>query len=436
MFQIEEKSPPQIQPVIQRHADDAAFYWSQRDAHRASPLMPYARFVQFDRLLQAHLDGVMLAGECAWDMAWKNLQRWRGAGECFVAGMLLLHTAMDAAQKRSRFDALCAMLRQDDDLLRGMASAIAWQGNACLQWLPQWLSAQAEPILNALALHACALLRAPAPDLMPWFDHDAPQVRAAAARCAGVSLARQWQWQLQALARDEDANVRMQAIKARLLHLQTPNATHDAALLDLAQQELLACNQSAQGKGLRAVQAADAAQQLAGMLGQVLAPGSAQLGSLSRAIPLRQFCYLLACHGDPANLPWLVQACAHQESARAAGAALHMISGIDLERAGWSAAAPSEDDSMAADRARPLADPDAGLPWPDVAAVQSGLPHMQAALAGQAAVLCGMPKQDPEAMRQVLQQGRMAARQVAAWSLLRTGAAYYPRLASSSVQAG
>ena len=50
-----------IPPLITRHAGDAGFYWQQRDGSVHSPLVGLSHLLEFDRLLDAHLDGLRVA---------------------------------------------------------------------------------------------------------------------------------------------------------------------------------------------------------------------------------------------------------------------------------------------------------------------------------------------------------------------------------------
>jgi len=54
--------PQFIPPLVARHAEDAAFYWMQRNANAHSPLLRFERLMHFDQLLTAHLDGLRVAG--------------------------------------------------------------------------------------------------------------------------------------------------------------------------------------------------------------------------------------------------------------------------------------------------------------------------------------------------------------------------------------
>ena len=52
-----------IPPLVERHVGDAAFYWQQRDQSAHSPLLDWQALRHFDRLLEAHLDGIRAAGD-------------------------------------------------------------------------------------------------------------------------------------------------------------------------------------------------------------------------------------------------------------------------------------------------------------------------------------------------------------------------------------
>ena len=84
-----ETTPLIIKPLILQHAEDAAFYWTQRSTKAHSPLLRFDRLTHFDRLLTAHLDGLRVAGDVGWECALKNLQRWKACGRgvrCLRAG--------------------------------------------------------------------------------------------------------------------------------------------------------------------------------------------------------------------------------------------------------------------------------------------------------------------------------------------------------------
>jgi hypothetical protein len=81
-----------IPALVHRHAGDAAFYWQQHDGSAHSPLVGLPQLAEFDRLLDAHLDGLWVAGEPGWEIAMVRLhgvsqRRAAGLVWCQVDGM-------------------------------------------------------------------------------------------------------------------------------------------------------------------------------------------------------------------------------------------------------------------------------------------------------------------------------------------------------------
>ncbi|MDH0895919.1 MULTISPECIES: hypothetical protein [unclassified Pseudomonas] len=143
-----------IVPLVQRHVGDAAFYWAQRDGSIESPHLDLARLRHVDRLLQAHLDGVVVAGEEGWQQALQALKRWQGPGEAFVCAVLGL-THGDG----ERLQVLWPLIaKQPERLARGLVSALAWMttslGQAYTPWIEHWLAHAESPLLKAIALRA------------------------------------------------------------------------------------------------------------------------------------------------------------------------------------------------------------------------------------------------------------------------------------------
>lgn len=58
-----------IDATVLRHAEDAAFYWSQLDWTLRSPELGFPRLEHFNKLLQAHLDGLNIAGPTGWKIS-------------------------------------------------------------------------------------------------------------------------------------------------------------------------------------------------------------------------------------------------------------------------------------------------------------------------------------------------------------------------------
>src|SRR4029079_9443990 len=96
--------------------------------------------------------------------------------------------------------------------------------------------------------------------------------------------------------------------------------------------------------------------------------------------------------GDARRVPWLLEAMRAPELARLAGEAFTRITGVAIEGALRVPAppdAPGPNDDPADEDVSP--DPDAALPWPDVAAVERAWASARGALPAGRRLLFGAP---------------------------------------------
>ena len=413
-FELSELANSNINGLVFRHAQDAAFYWKQRSSNSYSPLLNFERLQHFDGLLNAHLNGLRAAGKDGWEIALKNLRRWRTAGECFVASVLMLERS-DA----ERFELIWQIVQSDTEaMLEGLVSALAWcRPQQTQPWLNAWLAQSSEPQLKAVALRVYGLCRSlPNIELMPFFDADEIEVRAAVAELVGRLRWHQYAPQVQALLRDEALQVRSSAALA-LPFLAINSLT--ALQRCVQEQNALAQNQ----RGLRKQLSEEQALKLVRMLGICMPlsdPMSDTILSQLISLPTRQLLTLLAFQGDPNKLPYLISHCANPALARLAGWAISIITGLDLEEHGLAQAAPQEaKPSAQSERLRPISDPDTGLAWPNLAALQVWWQVQQSQLgqSAQAKYIWGGSVSDAAHCLRVLAQGSQAARYAAAQGL-------------------
>jgi hypothetical protein len=175
---------PVIDALVTRHAEDAAFYWSQLDGAIKSPTLQLDRLQHFNDLLDAHLDGLLVAGSQGWKPAMGALTRWKKAGEAFVCTWLAAQG--DGPQ---RLNGVLALARASpQNVLRGIISALAWMPpGASTPILQQWGTVNMPPVAQVAALRAAAL---GGPDAVAALGNPLPaflasadtQVRAAASR--------------------------------------------------------------------------------------------------------------------------------------------------------------------------------------------------------------------------------------------------------------
>lgn len=153
-MKLEPLAASAIVPLVKRHAGDAAFYWAQRDGSIDSPHLDLARLRHVDRLLQAHLDGLVVAGDEGWQQALQALKRWQGPGEAFTCAVLGL-THGDGSRLQTLWPLIA---HQPERLARGLVSALAWvatsPGRVYTPWIEHWLSHAEQPLLKAIALRA------------------------------------------------------------------------------------------------------------------------------------------------------------------------------------------------------------------------------------------------------------------------------------------
>ena len=70
--------------IIEQHAEEASFLWILRDNAVRAPHYDLEDLAELDGRIEAHLDGLRIAGEEGWNAAKEQL-RWKEAGEIFAA---------------------------------------------------------------------------------------------------------------------------------------------------------------------------------------------------------------------------------------------------------------------------------------------------------------------------------------------------------------
>lgn len=140
-----------IQPLVRRHAQDAAWYHGQLEADRLSPVVDAQRAAHYRTLLSCHLEGLAVAETVGWTLAMAELKRWQDRDSLFVGWWLALHTPMS-----ERTAAVLAFMDKIPDADECAASALAWSTQERGKpWLQTWLHGD-DPRLLRVALLACA----------------------------------------------------------------------------------------------------------------------------------------------------------------------------------------------------------------------------------------------------------------------------------------
>jgi uncharacterized protein (TIGR02270 family) len=385
-----------ILPVVEQHAEEAAFLWSTRDLAVGAPHYSLADLVHLDDRLDAHLDGLRVAGDAGLELALASLAA-GDASEVFVAAVLAL--------ERSDGGPLQAVLDRgagDLALARGLISAIGWSAwDVAAPVVAQLLAAEA-PALRRIGLAGAAVHRHdPGDALSSALASDDPALRARACQAVGELGRRDLTAGLRAAMTHDDAQVRFEsAFAAALVGERTA-----ARALGVIAVDQGPCAERACALGIRLFDETTA---------------MAAFGELTGDADLARLAVKAAgASAYPAMVDWLLDRMADPALARAAGEAFTMITGLDLEAEDVEADAPEGFSSGPTDDPSDedvSPDPDEYLPWPDVAAVRAWWSTYRGEFHAGARYLLGNPIA-PDWLDEVLRTGRQHHRHAAAVEL-------------------
>jgi len=106
--------------IINQHAEEAAFLWLLRDAAVHQPHYDLEDLAELDERIEAHLDGLRLAGDAGWEIAQQALF-WQEPGEIFTAAVLAFES-----HQTERIEAVLELGMTQPELVRGIISALGW----------------------------------------------------------------------------------------------------------------------------------------------------------------------------------------------------------------------------------------------------------------------------------------------------------------------
>lgn len=387
----------QILPlVISQHAEEAAFNWLLRDAAVREPHYSLNDLAKLDKRVEAHLDGLRIAGDEGWEICKQEL-KWEEAGEVFTAAFLAFESD-DAL----RIHEVLEIGGAEPELCRGVISALGWLPfEQSVKYTAQFQTAEAAS-LRYIGLAAHAIHRQDQGQaLMEALRSEDTLLKARALKAVGELGRRDLAAYLQASFRDEDSKCRFYAaLSAALLG----DAYACPILQTIAQSDSPYCEEATKIALRR------------------LHPKTAQdwLKELAQSPEhLRQAIIGAGALGDPAIIPWLFEMMHAPEHARVAGEAFTMITGVDLAyedlEGEWPegfAAGPTEnpeDEDVAMD-------PDEDLPWPAPELIQKWWASNKENFQNGARYLVGKSIA-PESLQQVLRSGFQRQRAAAALEL-------------------
>jgi uncharacterized protein (TIGR02270 family) len=392
-----EKQATVIPYIVEQHAEEAAFLWLLRHAAVHEPHYSLKDLAELDERVEAHIDGLRVAGDYGWEVCKNNLELGE-PGEVFIAGVL----ALEADDSR-RLTAVYDVVQQIPETASALISAFGWVDPKQLQGKVNGLLISQVPLWRRIGVAACAIHRVDAGD------------------------------HLKRLLIDEDADVCARAAKAvgelgredlKPLLLKSLAVEHGAAQLWSAWAAVLVGDKGSALNCLRNYGLKQNSYRPLAMQALLRRTdlGSAKeiLGALARSEEtLRYAIQGVGISGDPSYIPWLIKQMDNTEVARVAGESFESITGVDLAyddlEGDWPEgfeAGPSEDPVDP----NVWLDEDEDLAWPRVKLVSRWWSDNKSRFQPGCRYLLGEPLSQLQCQK-ILISGKQRQRQAAAFEL-------------------
>jgi uncharacterized protein (TIGR02270 family) len=385
-----------IEAVVEQHAEEAAFLWLIRDAGSRAPHYKLWELAKLDNRVEAHLDGLRIAGDPGWEICAKVLEE-GAAGEVFAAAVLAFESGRD-----ERIKAALKAGTASPEKARGLVSALGWLSYQQIADRIKQLGASEVPALRRVAMAAAAVHRRPLHQATAdaLFGSDL-LLKARALRAVGECGLVDRQAGVRKNMTAEDRGCRFWAAWAAALLFDDKETP---VLRAIAESNGPYREQAVQ-VAMRRMEAAAANYWRVKMAPQ---PGLARLAAIGAGVI-----------GDPEAVPWLIEKMQVPLLARVAGEAFTMITGVDIAYQDLDMTKPEgfeagptenpEDSNVAMD-------PDDNLPWPNPEAIRKWWASHQGEFKAGTRYLLGKPI-TPEWLQQVLKDGRQRQRAAAALEL-------------------
>lgn len=142
-----------IPDIVEQHWEEAGLLWSRRCSATAQASFALRSLSQLDERVEAHLDGLRVAGKEAWELC-LDAAAWEDGGEAFVMGMLSFADADEA-----RFGEVTKHAVASPALARGLTSALGWSDASVVQSKIHALLMSESAVKRRVGLGAAALHR-------------------------------------------------------------------------------------------------------------------------------------------------------------------------------------------------------------------------------------------------------------------------------------
>lgn len=389
--------PSTIPHIITQHAEEAAFLWILRNNAVHSPHYSLSDLARLDARIDAHLDGLIVAGEDGWRVCCEEL-KWEEPGEVFAAAALAF-LSDDVARMRPVLDAAST----SPILTRAMASALGYLPHGKVMPRIVQLTGSKSNELRFLGLCASAIQRIDLGKVLnEAMASDHAPSRARARRAAGELTRRDLLPMLRAGLEDGDYTARFWASWSIGL-------LGDRGVSDILKEFVV-------DDFPRARTALDLALRLM----ELRVANQWQQALAGDEKTIRTAILAAGIVGDPVAVPWLLEKLDDPTLARIAGEAITTITGADLALLNLDVPPPENVEAGPNDNPNDenvALDEDENLPWPDPAKIRNWWASNRTRFHSGRRLLLGAPL-TPDSLNLILRNGRQRHRAASAIELL------------------
>ena len=385
-----------ITEIVSQHVEEAAFLWLLRSNAVSAPHYSLKDLAKLDERVEAHLDGLRVAGEPGWELCKAGLGNEEN-GEVFAASVMAFESSVEL-----RIQAVLDAVTAKPELIDGMVSALGWLTfEQASSHIHRFLGSQVH-LYRQIGLAGCAVHRVdPGQPLAQAVTSRNLALRARALKAVGELGRRDLLAAVKENLTVEDKEVCYWAAWSGAL-LGEPVAV--SVLRQFVES----------GHPKREQACAMVLRRMS------IEQGPAWLKMLaSNPSTLRLAVEAAGVIGDPGNIPWLIQQMANPMLARVAGESFTFITGIDLayddldtDKPEGFEAGPTEnpeDENVEMDA-------DEDLPWPNTQLIEKWWFTHRLEFTNGTRYLLGKPMAI-DSLKEALKTGRQRQRRAAAIEL-------------------
>lgn len=385
-----------IAEIVSQHAEEASFLWLLRSNAIRQPHYALKDLAKLDERVEAHLDGLRVAGEPGWELCKTALGN-EEAGEVFAASVTAFESAIEA-----RIQAVLDVVMAKPELIDGIVSALGWltleQASPHIQ---RFLGSQVH-LHRQIGLTGCAVHRVdPKHVLTQAMTSRNLALRARALKAIGELGRKDLLGSVKENLKAEDDQVRYWAAwSGALLGEQAAIPTLQRFVDRAGPQREQACAMALRRMSVE--------------------QGQAWLKTLASAPDtLRLAVHAASVIGDPANIPWVMQQMALPQMARVAGESFTFITGIDLAYDDLDTDKPEGFESGPTENPEDEnveMDADEDLPWPNTQLIEKWWSAHRLEITNGTRYLLGKPMAI-DSLKEALRNGKQRQRRAASIEL-------------------